>query len=119
MLVIPIATSAVLGIAVLGLWGGLIARHAVPELAEGRPSIRFHIGAEVITAVALLVGALLLAVADGPFARMVDAAALGAILYSTINSPGYYADKDDQPMVAIFGILTLAALGALAALLSV
>jgi len=118
MLTIPIITSAALGIAVLGLWGSMIARHAVPELADGRPSIRFHIGAELITGAALLLGAALLAVADGPVARMIDAAALGAILYSTVNSPGYYADQDNQPMVAIFGILTLAALGGLAALLS-
>ena len=113
----PILVSAVVGVAVIGLWGALIVRRAVPELADGLASIRFHIAAEVLSATALLVSAVWLSVADSPTARLVTCGALGAIAYSTVNSPGYYADRGNRPVVAMFGVLTLLTLTAIAALI--
>jgi hypothetical protein len=117
MLWYPIVVSALMGVALFGLWGMLLARRAVPELNAGLPSIRFHIAAELLTATALLGSAVLLAVADTAVARMVATASLGAITYSTINSPGYYADQGQTTVVAMFGVLALLAVSAILVLL--
>ena len=114
----PIAVSALMSVALFGLWGRLLVRHAVPELNAGLPSIRFHIVAELLTAAVLLAGAVWLAVADSPMARLVAAASLGAIAYSTINSPGYYADRGQRAVVVVFGVLTVLALTAILVLVT-
>lgn len=119
MLWYPIVVAALMGVALLGLWASLVARRAVPELTAGLPSIRFHIGAEVVTAATLLAGAAWLMVGDGPAARLVAAASLGAVAYSTINSPGYYADRGERAVVLMFGVLAILALSAIVVLLVV
>jgi hypothetical protein len=106
-----------MGGAVFGLWGMLLARHAVPELDAGLPSIRFHIVAELATATALLGCAVWLAVADSSIARLAATASRGAIAYSTINSPGYYADRGQLAVVVMFGVLTILAVTAILVLL--
>lgn len=112
-----IAVAAFDGIALIGLWAMLLFRHAVPELNAGLPSIRFHIAAELSTAVILLIGALSLAAADTPTARLVVAVGLGAITYSTVNSPGYYADQGNRPLVLMFGVLAVIAVVAICVLI--
>lgn len=107
MNVYVITLSLGVGVAVLGLWTMLVLRRQVPELEAGVPSIRFHIAAEAGMAVLLVAGGLAL-LADVAWGPPLAAAALGAALYSTVNSPGYYADKRLWPAVAVF--LVLAAL---------
>jgi hypothetical protein len=46
----------------------------------------------------------------------VASASLGAITYSTVNSPGYYADRGDRPVVVMFGVLTVFAVSAIVVL---
>jgi hypothetical protein len=117
MLWYPIVVSALMGVALLGLWGRLLFRSAIPELNAGLPSIRFHIVVELLTAAALLGSAIWLAVADSPTAHLAATASLGAIAYSTINSPGYYADRGNWTVVVMFGALTVIALTAILVLL--
>lgn len=116
MLWLPIGISLLMSVALFGLWGVLLARRAVPELSQGLPSIRFHIGAELVTAACLLASAALLASADGPAVRLFATASLGAIAYSTVNSPGYYADRGNWAIVGMFGLLFVLALVAIAVL---
>jgi len=94
------------GVAVLGLWIVLVVRRQVPELQAGVPSIRFHIAAEVGMALLLLAGGIAL-IADVAWGVPLVAAALGAALYSTVNSPGYYADQRLWPPVAMFLVLAV------------
>lgn len=117
MLWYTIVISGLMGFALIGLWAALLVRHAVPELTAGLPSIRFHIAAELLTAVALLAGAVWLAVGDEPAARLLDAAGLGAIVYSTVNSPGYYAHRGNRTVVVMFGVLAIMAVAAILVLL--
>lgn len=107
-----ISVSVGIGLAILGLWTMLLVRRQVPELQAGLPSIRFHIAAEVGTAIALVVGGVALAV-DTSWAAVMAAAGLGAALYSTINSPGYYADKRAWSTVGMFAVLAVLVLTAL------
>ena len=99
-----IGVSLGVGTAIAGLWAMLIGRHQVPELEEGKPSIRFHIAAELLTAGLLLVAGLGLW-NDASWAPTLAAAAIGAAMYSCIASPGYYADRGQWGLVAMFAAL--------------
>ena len=94
------------GVGIAGLWTLLIVRRNVPELSQGLASIRFHIAAEFLMAAALLLGGLALWI-GAPWAPPIAAAALGGALYSSINSPGYYADRGQRSMVLMFGLVAL------------
>lgn len=105
----------VVGVAMLGLWTALLATRQVPQIAAGDREIWFHLAAELVTAV-LLVAAGIVLVAD-PTATVLSGVAIGALLYTTIASPGYYAARGEWPPVILFGILAVATLVASAALL--
>jgi hypothetical protein len=93
----------------IGLWTLLLATGQVPELEAGQRDILFHLVAELLAATALLVAgsAVLRRHALGP---TLSAFALGALLYTSVNSSGYYADSGDWAAVGMFGILALCAL---------
>lgn len=101
-----IGVSLGVGTAIAGLWAMLVATRRVPELDERKPSIRFHIAAELFTAALLLIGGVALWL-DASWARTVVAAAVGAALYTCIASPGYYADRGERGPVAMFGVLVI------------
>ena len=105
----------VMGLGIAGLWGVLLAAGQVPEVAEGRVDIWFHIGAELLTA-GLLVAAGVALLRRHTRARVLAAVALGALIYTAINSPGYYAQSGDAAVVAMFAGVLLAAGAALLAL---
>lgn len=97
--------QVVVGVAILGLWTMLLATRQVPEISAGRRDIWFHITAEVAIAALLLVaGTWWLVGATSP-ARTLSAFALGGLLYTTINSPGHYAQERNRPAVAMFALL--------------
>jgi peptidoglycan/LPS O-acetylase OafA/YrhL len=96
----------VVGTAIAGLWIVLLSTGQVPEVDEDRVDIWFHIAAELATA-ALLVAAGVMVLRRRPSGRTVAAFALGALAYTSVNSPGYYAESGDHAMVALFGLLTL------------
>ena len=98
----------VIGVGVAGLWATLLATHQVPEVAEGRRDIWFHIGAEILTAALLIAAGIAVLTLGSQAAAVVAAIGLGALAYTTINSPGYYADLGQWLTVAMFGLLTAA-----------
>lgn len=106
------------GVALAGLWGMLLATRQVPQITAGNRDIWFHLTAEAVTAAALIAGGVhLLASATGT-ATVLSGVALGALLYTTINSAGYYADRGDWSVVAMFAALALATAVAVAGLLT-
>jgi hypothetical protein len=103
----------------VGQWTVSIAKGRVagPEagavVGRGRVEMIFHWGAEFLTAVALLVGG------TGVLARWNWAAnlyllALGMLLYTAVNSAGYFAQKREWPMVGVFGVIFAVGLVSLA-----
>jgi hypothetical protein len=108
-----------LAVAVLvaALWVGSLARGAVPELVSRPREIRFHIAAELAMA-ALLAVAGLLTLAGVAEAEGLLLVGFGAVLYSIVNSAGYYAERRDPVPLIMFGVLfvlTVAAIGAIVA----
>ncbi|MGZ4127299.1 MAG: hypothetical protein ACXVEX_04050 [Actinomycetota bacterium] len=114
------SVALVLGAGMLGLWAMLLVTKQVPELRRRDRAIYFHIAAETFTAVLLIFGSGAAITTDGaPWTVGLLAAGFGALLYSTINSPGYYAQQRKWGAVAMFGgLFVLAAAGLVAALSS-
>jgi hypothetical protein len=103
--------QVVVGVAVAGLWAVLLATGQVPEVAEGRVDIWFHVAAELAMA-GLLVGAGAALLRRAPRAGLLSALALGWVGYSAVNSPGYYAQTGDWAAVVMFGLVLAATTGA-------
>ncbi|HEY7468562.1 MAG TPA: hypothetical protein VIC07_03385 [Acidimicrobiia bacterium] len=96
------------GAGILAFWAFALTAHKVPEASSGDRAIWFHVTAECVLAMTLVIGGLSLLVAEAEdWARVVAGVAIGGMVYSTINSPGYYAREGTWPVVAGFAGLTL------------
>jgi hypothetical protein len=103
-----------LGLLMIGQWAVHLATNGVPELATAPLSIGFHLAAEILMALALILSGLAI-LKKKAWGRTLFLVAGGMALYSIINSPGYFAQKGQWPMVALFGGLFFAAVFALMA----
>lgn len=102
----------VIGVGVIAWWALAAAANGIPELEEGRVDIVFHIGAELVMAWLLIAAGLsILRRGITPKTSLLSGLALGALAYSSINSPGYFAEQATWWAVGMF-----AAVGAAAAL---
>jgi peptidoglycan/LPS O-acetylase OafA/YrhL len=108
--------AIVVGLLMLGQWALFITTGRVPELATARWEIGFHLAGEITTALALLVGGAGVLV-KRPRLRQVLPVALGMLLYTVIVSPGYFAQRGEWTLVAVFAGLLLLALVSLGLLL--
>ena len=104
--------QVVVGAGILLLWPALIVAGEVPELEAGQRDIWFHIAAEVVTGLLLLVGGGLLLRRGDAGARMLSTFALGALLYTGINSAGYYAELGEWLPAGLLVAVSLAAASA-------
>jgi hypothetical protein len=96
------------GVGIIGFWTFALLARKVPEVSAGDRAIWFHMAAEYLLGVALVAGGLaLLLVGDEAWTRVVAGVAIGGMVYSTINSPGYYAREGTWGVVAAFATLTL------------
>lgn len=102
------------GVAMIGLWSMLLVTRQVPEIPAGDRGIWFHLAAEVLTAVLLATAGVWQLAGGSDMARALSALALGALLYTAVNSAGYYADREDWRTVGLFSVLTIGAVGAAA-----
>jgi hypothetical protein len=85
-------------------WTLFFAIHAIPELQTAPWEIGAHITAEFVLAVTLLVGGVA-AQRSIRWARKTLLIALGMAIYSEINSPGYFAQLGQWPLVVMFSFL--------------
>ena len=104
--------GVVVGVSMIALWTFLLATGQIPELREARLQIASHLVAEFLTAVALLAAGLG-TIAGRRWAGRGLLVALGMLLYTVINSAGYYAEAGDGAMVGMFALLTATTLGCL------
>ncbi len=89
-------TISILKKQVAGPEAGLIGR--------GQTEMAFHWAAEFITAVLLIVSGISLLVSAG-WSITVFLVASGMLMYTVINSPGYFAQQQKWPMVIVFAVL--------------
>jgi hypothetical protein len=94
-------------------WLGFLVTGNVPELQTEPVAIGFHLAAEAATAVLLMIAGVRLLQARGPRWGLI---AVGMLIYTVINSAGYFAEHGAWGMVAMFGVLLVVAIAAAAAL---
>jgi hypothetical protein len=85
--------------------GGVLRR---PDRSPGE--IGLHVAAEVLTAVGLVAGGVLV-LADRTASVLL--VALGMLLYTVIQSPGYFVARREWAMVAMFAVLAAVTVAAL------
>ena len=110
--------AVAVGALTLAQWGFFILGGRVPEFESEPIAIGFHLAAEALMALALLVtGAALLRGRRGavPFALV----AYGMLLYTTVNSPGYFAQLGQWPLVLMFAVVLGLGVAAVARLVKV
>ncbi|QMS85650.1 hypothetical protein [Candidatus Xianfuyuplasma coldseepsis] len=94
----------VIGIGIIGLWIMLIGTNQVPEFETEPVGIVFHIIIEITMALFALVTAWLLyksASLRFPILLLTN----GLLMYSVVNSAGYYGDAQNYSMIALFAII--------------
>ena len=102
---------------VVGLWAVSLALGRVPELASEPRAIRLHITAELgMAAVLAVAGAASLAGAGIGTDLLV--LGFGAVLYSIVNSSGYYAQRGETGPLAMFLVLFIVTIGLAVSLLA-
>ena len=92
------------GIGMIALWLMLLSTGQVPELAAAPAEIVLHIAAEGIIALVLLAGGIVLLRRAG-WGYRVYVLAMGGLLYSIVNSSGYYVQRGNMAMTAMFAVL--------------
>ena len=107
--------SILIGLFMIGYWVFALSTNLVPP--EEKPwAITFHVIAEFSTAILLIISGVGLWFSSA-WARMFSALALGLLLYIAIYSPGYFAQKNNLPMVAMFIVLIVLTVAAIITLL--
>jgi len=98
-----------IGLLMLGQWAFLITSGQVPELQTEPIRIGFHLTGEAATAACLVVGGAGLWTRRS-WGRSVFLVAAGMLLYTSIVSPGYFAQQGDWALVVMFVAIVVATL---------
>ncbi len=101
--------SIIVGLGMLGMWAMFYCTGSIPELVTEPARIVMHIIAEVITALALLIAGWGL-LTDRTWGVKVYFLATGALVYTMLQSPGYFLHTGETALVAMFAILLSLAL---------
>lgn len=103
---IPAIYSILVGIMMAGMWIVFIFIGQAPEFETRPVEILFHLAAEFLTASGLVAGGLGL-LYGRRWGAKVYLVAMGMLLYTVIQSPGYYAQVGEFTFVGMFGVLYL------------
>jgi len=98
--------SIVVGVSMLGMWLMFYFTGSIPELATEPARITLHLAAELATAIALIVGGwgLLKYKAWG---KQLYLLSTGALIYTMIQSPGYFLQTGETGFVVMFAVLLM------------
>ena len=109
----------VVGVAIIGWWAVAAVTNGIVELNEGRIDILFHIVAELVMAALLIIAGVSIRRNGRTVATtLVSGLALGTLLYSSINSPGYFAERGEWWLVGMFAVIAGATVGAVVLLVT-
>ena len=84
----------------------LLITKQIPELETEPIAIGFHITAESIMGTISIVSGILMLI-NLSWALYPFILAMGLVIYSVINSAGYYGQKKEWPFVIMFGVILL------------
>ena len=98
--------SMLVGLSMIAMWSSFYFTDAIPELKTEPIRVSFHIVAEIATGVCLITGAFGL-YRNKEWGIRVFPVSMGMLLYTSIVSPGYYAQKGVMEFVLMFAIITV------------
>ena len=98
--------SVTVGVAMLALWSFLWATGTIPEMTERPWEIAMHLTAEFTTAGLLIVSGAGLWF-GAPWATRINVFASGMLVYSLVQSPGYYLQRNAMISVLLFAVVFL------------
>jgi len=101
--------TILIGITMLGMWFFLLIKREVPDLKTKPTQIFFHLIAEFITAVMLILGGIGF-IMNQPWGMAIFFIAIGMAIYSTVNAAGFYGQLKDWPMFITLMVFTIISL---------
>ncbi|MFX1327580.1 MAG: hypothetical protein ACFE91_05480 [Promethearchaeota archaeon] len=101
--------TILIGITMLAMWLLLLIKKEVPELKTKPTQIFFHLIAEFLTAVMLIIGGIGF-ITNQSWGLIIFFIAIGMAIYSTINAAGFYGQLKEWPMFIILLIFTFISL---------
>jgi hypothetical protein len=104
----PAWYGIIVGLLIILQWMFFLGMGSVPELQTTPRAIAFHIAAEALLALTLLVGGIA-TLRLKRWGKPVLLLAIGMAIYSEINSPGYFAQLGQWMLVGMFALLLLGA----------
>jgi hypothetical protein len=106
--------SIFIGVGMIAQWFMSYFSHQIPELITEPYRIAFHLAAEFLTAVLLIIAGIQL-LRSGKNAKPLYYLATGMLLYTAIVSPGYFAQLGVWAWVWMFAAILILALVGLVA----
>ncbi|NVM36571.1 MAG: hypothetical protein HWN81_13325 [Candidatus Lokiarchaeota archaeon] len=98
-----------IGIAMLCMWFLLLLKREVPDLKTKPTQIFFHLIAEFLTSIMLIIGGIGY-IMNQPWGVAIFFIAVGMAIYSTINAAGFYGELKDWPMFITLIVFTFISL---------
>jgi hypothetical protein len=102
----------VIGLGMIAMWVVFLTAGDVPEVLTAPVALSFHLVAEGLTALVLLMSGIGLLL-DVPVAPPSYRVGIGMLLYTVIVSGGYFAQRAEWAFVAMFAAIDVSALFAL------
>lgn len=107
--------SMIIGTGMIAQWTMSFIAKQIPELITEPIRIWFHIAAELITAILLIISGVGL-LRSAAWSRTLNLIAMGMLFYTCIVSPGYFAQQGNWAWLVMFSVIIL--LGILSLVLS-
>lgn len=104
----PSLYGITVGTLIILQWTFFTATGTIPELQTTPWAIGFHLSAEILLALTLIIGGIA-TLKSKPWGHKILLVALGMAIYSEINSPGYFAQLGQWTLVAMFAVLLFGA----------
>lgn len=98
--------SILVGTAMIGQWIASYLTKQIPELKTEPIRIAFHIVAEILTALILIVSGVAMWM-DISWAQNLYLVGLGMLFYTAIVSPGYFAQQGKWAWLGMFSLIII------------
>ncbi len=98
--------SIVIGLSIFGMWAMFWITGNIPELETEPLRAGSHLIAELTTAGLLIFGGITL-IRKWKYALNLFQVSMGMLIYTLIQSPGYFAEQDEFAFVGMFSVLLI------------
>jgi len=98
--------SILVGVGMIGQWTASYLTKQIPELKTEPIRIAFHIVAETLTALALIVSGITMWMGI-PWSQNLYLVGLGMLFYTAIVSPGYFAQQGKWAWLGMFSAIII------------